>query len=513
ERLLIVTTSQRDAKRLERILEALSLQVTRIDSETNENGAFRLFFRDPNEWLKQQQPDVLILSPSAKSGVSIEGNVAAEDAYFDEVWGYFPALATDTHLQLLGRYRPPVPRKIFVPPFIMGTGDELDYAPADIKKRFQSDIETVSQLHRIIDVPKLAGTELAVLDYLATARAISGNQKAIAQETLIDRLQASGHQIQHCEVKGDPDIRELWHSTQEAIWRAEALEMATGMVEAGHTLDWAYRTLDSMESSRHDRIIALKVLWRDQFPGVNFDNADEVYQALCQDYGRMRKGVLLQAQAMNLDTVKASDRAAAESLFQGGMRPLHKLPKTYIKAAMMERLGILTMLDGKPWSNADTRAIAIKATALQYAQVIQNWLNLTIKADQTPSEVVNKLLKRLGFLTVSTARPGGRNEKRMRIYEIIDFHNPVRAKLLQAACHRLSDSASTICNGALPPPIETTDTPSKSLVDWAVGALAMHLKTGVMVLIEEIQGAIAIVSNEIDEVLTIPLAELAEWTG
>jgi len=60
----------------------------RIDSETNEQGKFKGFFETPDRWLETNQPNILILSPSAKSGVSIEGGVSVEDAYFDSIWGY-----------------------------------------------------------------------------------------------------------------------------------------------------------------------------------------------------------------------------------------------------------------------------------------------------------------------------------------------------------------------------------------------------------------------------------------
>ena len=248
--------------------------------------------------------------------------MTVENAYFSEVWGYFPALATDTHLQLLGRYRPPVPRRVFVPPFIIGTGDELDYSPAEIKKRFQRNLETVSQLHRIVDAPELATTELAVLDYLAAARAVSGNQKAIAQDALLSRLENAGHEVQLCEVKGDPQITKLWQETQNAIWQADAIEVAATPIEESQDMDWAYRTLDSTESARKDRLVAYKILLQNQFPGVSFDDTNEVYQAICKDYGRMRKGVLLQAQAMNLEAVKAEDRANLESLLRGIVRSI-----------------------------------------------------------------------------------------------------------------------------------------------------------------------------------------------
>ncbi|MEM1307940.1 MAG: DUF3854 domain-containing protein [Cyanobacteria bacterium P01_H01_bin.153] len=512
DRILITTASQREAKRLERILAVTGIKAVRVDSETNENGRFKGLFSNPDAWLKAEQPDVLILSPSAKSGVSIEGDVAVEDAYFAEVWGYFPALATDTHLQLLGRYRPPVPRKIFAPPFITGTGDELEHSPADIKKRFQNNVETISLIHRITHQPDLAATEVAVLDYLAAARAVSGNQKAIAQDALMARLEASGHVIEYREVKGSPETTLLWQATQDAIWQDEALEMASVAVEAGQDPSWAYRTLDSMESGREARIIAHKVLWREQFPGMDFDDPDEVFQAICQDYGRMRKGTLLQAQAMNLESVKESDKATVESLFQGSIRPLHKPPKTYIRAAVIERLGILKMLDGKPWRNTDKRAIAIKRMALKYADEIQYWLRLTISSTQTPSEIANKLLRKLGLIAVSASRPGKRHEQRDRVYAIEDFENPVRAKLLKSACNRLSESVSAICNEAKTPK-PTVDTNPQTFTPWAVGMIAKCLKTGVIVLVEAIEGVIATVSDELGLLMHIPLSELSLLKG
>jgi hypothetical protein len=509
DRILITTASQREAKRLERIIEATGITAVRVDSETNENGRFKALFSSPDKWLKAEQPDVLILSPSAKSGVSIEGNVSAEDAYFAEVWGYFPTLATDTHLQLLGRYRPPVPRKIFAPPFIVGTGDELEHSPADIKKRFQSNVETISLIHRITHQPDLAATEVAVLDYLSAARAVSGNQKAIAQDALIARLEASGHVIEYREVEGSPETSELWKETQDAIWQEEAIEMASVTIEEGQDPNWAYRTLDSMESSRETRIIAHKVLWHEQFPGMDFNASEEVYQAICQDYGRMRKGALLQAHALNLEATRESDKAAVESLLQGRIRPLHKLPKTYIRAAVIERLGVLKMLDGKPWQNADQRAIAIKHMALKYANEIQYWLRLTINSSQTSSEIVNKLLRKLGLIAVSEARPGKRDEKRDRVYTIEDFQNPVRAKLLKSACSKLSESVSTISNEEKAP-IQNVDTSPKNIAKWAVGMVGNCLRTGGTVLVEAVEGAIATVSDELGALTAVLLSDLVE---
>ncbi len=498
QRILFVTASQREAKRLNHILEG-QCKVTRIDSETNESGAFNLFFKDPNQWLQINQPDVLILSPSAKSGVSIEGRVTVEEAYFTEVWGYFPALSTDTHLQLLGRYRPPVPRKIFVPPFINGTADEALGNPRAIKKRLNANLSTLARLFDISTGDhKLEGIEVAIVEYLTQTRSVSGSQKSIAQEALIARLEASGHWVTSEVLKAHEHTTQLWQLTQEEIWQEEAIEIAEATPEEAHTLDWAHRTLDSNESSREARLIAYKVLWREEFPGVLFDEAEECYEALCKDYGALRRGVLLQARAENLEAVKQSDRATVESLLSSSIRTPHRLPKTYIKAAIIAKLGLLDMLDGTSWSNADKRAIALKQMALCYVDEIRYWLQLNINPDQTPCEIVNKLMKRLGLEVVSIGRPGGRIQKRGRVYSVPDLENSVRLKLLGAVKEKLSQSVSTISNKDQNPSIQIADTPKSSPSEptgngdsWQMGDLVRFGYTLGDWVIERIEGAIA----------------------
>ncbi|MEL6384512.1 MAG: hypothetical protein AAFQ89_19060, partial [Cyanobacteria bacterium J06626_18] len=498
QRILFVTASQREAKRLDRILEK-EYTVTRIDSETNEGGAFNLFFKDPDQWLRINQPDVLILSPSAKSGVSIEGKVATEAAYFDAVWAYFPALSTDTHLQLLGRYRPSVPRHIFIQPFITKTADESLGYPKAIKKRLSDNLSTLARLFNISTGDHaMAGIEVAIVDYLKQARAVSGSQKSIAQVALIDRLEASGHQV-HLEVlKAHKPTTDLWQLTQEQIWQEDAVEMAQARIEALHTLDWAHRTLDSMASSREAHIIALKVLWRDQFPGVAFDDAEECYEALCKDYGAMRKGVLLQARAENLEAVKQSDRAGVESILSSSIRTPHRLPKTYIKAAIIAKLGLLDLLDGTSWSNADKRAIALKQMALRYVDEIRYWLQFHITPDQTPCEIVNKLMKRLGLEVVSIGRPGRRGQKRGRVYAVHDLENSIRLKLLGAAQEKLSQSVSAIASKDQNLSIEIADTelpsaPESTASDdnWQSRSLVRFGYTLGDWVVERVEGAMA----------------------
>ena len=67
------------------------------------------FFDNPNQWLAENKPQILIVSPVLRSGFSITGD------FFDKVFCLFHAdsINASTALQLSDRYRLPVPRYIF----------------------------------------------------------------------------------------------------------------------------------------------------------------------------------------------------------------------------------------------------------------------------------------------------------------------------------------------------------------------------------------------------------------
>jgi hypothetical protein len=469
QRLLFVTSSQREAKRVERAIArvAPNVKTIRIDSETNQQGQFRNFFQSPDPWLEAHQPDVLILSPSAKSGVSIQGGVSVEEAYFDAVWGYFPTLATDTHMQLLGRFRPPVPRIVFIPEFILSSGDESLWQPKAFRWRLWMNakcLADVYQLGELLTLPEeraelATRIELAVLEYLSISKTVSGCQKSIARHALVQRLESAGHIVQCLSLGKDAAVTQLWKDVQQTIWQEEAEAIsATVLNPKVHTLEWAKTALNSLERTHETRLMALKVLWRQEFPGVMFDNTEEVYEALCYQYGAMRRGVLLQTKVENLDVAQEFEREAVEMILKSSIRALHRLPKEQVKARLIAETGVLALTDGKPYSNRDPRAIAIKQKALRYANEINYWLRLQIKPEQTPVEIAHKLLKKLaidkgqkdqpGEIQI-IARPGRREEKRDNVYLIDLSVNPVRARLLEAARRRLYGSVSSICNSEL----------------------------------------------------------------
>jgi hypothetical protein len=464
-RLIYVTSSQREARRMERAIGRIgsARNVVRIDSETNQNGQFTEFFEQPDRWIETHQPDILILSPSAKSGISIQGGVSSENAYFKEVWGYFPALGTDTHSQLLGRYRPPVPRFIFCPDFILSSGDESLLTPRAIKRRLGLNAKVSGAVYGLADLlethddeqaEQMGTIQTAVMDYLAAAKATIGNQKLIAHLALVERLKGAGHNVTMAQAQKDKGIVTQWKAINEQIWREEAAAIAQAQVTDRHTIEWARRALDALDVSIETRVTAQKVLWRDDFPGMLFDCPEESYTALTRDYGAMARGVKLQVRAENLDGAKLDDAEVIQAIFSGNIKAIHRLPRNYIQALLLSQSGVLELLDGKTYHNADPRCQKVKAWAIEFGKEISYWLRLQIQETQTPIEICHKLLRKFGLERDKADRAGaiktigrkGRRGANKESFQIDLEYCPIRTRLVKALRSRLSKSVTSICN-------------------------------------------------------------------
>jgi hypothetical protein len=106
---LLLADSQKKCEAWDRELSAQGRKVFRLDSTTSGTELGRLFLRNPKKFILEEKIDVVILSPSAESGVSIE----LPDELKREIPGYFKyefafffgVSLTDTQIQFLGRNR------------------------------------------------------------------------------------------------------------------------------------------------------------------------------------------------------------------------------------------------------------------------------------------------------------------------------------------------------------------------------------------------------------------------
>jgi Domain of unknown function (DUF3854) len=439
KRLIFAVASQEQGERLERLIarHCPDKAIVRLDSKTNDGGRFADFWRDPNDWLRSNGiPDLLIYSPSGKSGVSIT------EPGFDEVWGHFSAQHPDQWHQMIGRYRLPVPRKLFIKPFIQAhDSHERMCSIRGVRRRLENNQSGFAKLYGIdlttrlreaqeagADVGQMMAIESALVNFLAAEKTAIGCQKSIAQNFFTHLLETRGHRITHLKCPRDEAIEQELKELQENLWRESASLLAE--------LQESHRSQNIPQW--HKDLLATKLRARWEFPGIPFDDAEDCYQVLVKDHGQMRRGVLLQAAAENQSAAQGLEEKQVRAALQGKIALPHTLPKGAMKAKLIELTGLLALLDGESYHNTEERAIAIKEKALKWKSEISYWLGLEIKPSQTPVEICNKLLIRLGLKAEAIARPGTVGT-RDRIYQVPGIADPFRNRFLEAARQRLTE--------------------------------------------------------------------------
>lgn len=107
ERLMICCSRKSEAKFLAYLFKDYG--AIAIHRDNANEPMFKGFFDNPNDWLSENKPQILIVSPVLRSGFSITGD------FFDKVFCLFhsDSINASTALQLSERYRPQVPRYIF----------------------------------------------------------------------------------------------------------------------------------------------------------------------------------------------------------------------------------------------------------------------------------------------------------------------------------------------------------------------------------------------------------------
>ena len=407
ERILLVTTSQAEARRLERAAMGKGIKTERIDSTTNEGGRYRGFFENPDRWLQEAQPQLCILTTSGKTGLSIEGGVSTESAYFTRVWGYFPNLDTDTHKQLLGRYRPSVPRVVWVPAYITPEPGEGPKAWG-IERDLDRDAEQFIAAGKIERGEKDSHDQ-ALKRYLAARRQRKWAQKIQAADALADALRASGH---HVEIisggQKDEVTAALWNEIKETLAREDsAYHAGLEIIPDLHTWEWAKKLSQSVDSTYAQRCLAMKVRMRCRFPGIDWNDPEIWYQAVfCpaqngQVSSRpVAQGAALWAESESARDLLIEDLKGAEKILSERLKAIHLLPTQGKQAALAATFRkdveqILQAGETSPTGAAESR---IKANALKFRAELKKCWRIEIDATQSATAIANKICRKFGLV-------------------------------------------------------------------------------------------------------------------
>jgi hypothetical protein len=201
-RTVIGDDSQVECETLDNLYTALGKKVLRVDSKTISMGSVKEFLEDCDEYIRKYQPDVVIYSPSAESGVDI----SIKEYFTQHICLFHGALKTDSQLQMIGRVR-----DVSVPKFVWCRERVYEDGSSDSNSPLANQIFAAKAALMIEEIDKL--DSLNPIEYADEVRkiinrgvdchykawsilsAIYNYEKTNLRACLLERLKASDYQV------------------------------------------------------------------------------------------------------------------------------------------------------------------------------------------------------------------------------------------------------------------------------------------------------------------------------
>jgi Domain of unknown function (DUF3854) len=435
--IFIATDSKGMSKAIARAICKLhpNKRVLVINSETSGGEIERDFTEFPDRALLEGLFDVIIVSPSMATGVSIEAQ-----GVIAKVFGIFSGVSsTDGDMaQALGRVREQVERVVWC------TKVGINYSKIsratnvnDFSKCLRTSTAATVRLVRS-SLKEDVVEAFEAYDYanshinLFVRLSVAQNQAmSNLRESLLVRLQFEGNQVQVECVGSDPAMRLLLKECREvqALIDAEDLVSAEDIEYADMLL------LEQKEVLSPEEHRAIAKFYLKEFYALDHLTVEDV---LWDKEGRKRSELLaLEVQFdknLSLErTVKAIEKHLSWSR---GITPWD-VPTAELKRELRSRLGLEALLEkmaqGWQWIEADLEEVASLIRA--EAQVVKAYLNFTVKPkdEMSDTQVVHQLLSQLGVkFTYNWSRSvEGFEGKKLRVYQLECTHWQTVSQILE----------------------------------------------------------------------------------
>ena len=408
-RFAVCSDSQMFLEGLERLLLDRGASGIRIDSTTSSEAYVKDFLKNPTEYIQTEQPDYVLYSPSAESGLDIP----IKD-YFNEHYGlFFGVIDVDSIVQMLGRIRDAEAEKyiwvkersveqiIDTPTIKSSNAKSFDYyfhlvlnrdlaaamsgrkdAKAINEEAFrlmQEDMDETYDLaiklqamrnHERFNLRKCvqealeqAGHRVNVLEPLKAAKISQKELKEakddIKDERSLDIFNASDRFVGNEDVALNFDAS--WERRCELI-KAKIIKQLPGV---NHTMEWSPKFIRLIQFDDVKLVKKLETLWLVQNPHVSKRLSQEKYHGILSRY---LKG---------------------ERIAPWKLRQQHILIDTYFKIGLPELLG---HIDQPLTLESEVIQKVIKACSKK--SIIQV---LGSKPGKTPMKFIGYLVKNLGF--------------------------------------------------------------------------------------------------------------------
>jgi hypothetical protein len=359
---------------------------------------------------------------------------------------------------MLARVRPGVVRNIWIPETIQRSPEESATNPW-IQMRFWRQHASAQANFQNLEQPaELDDLETAVQKFCSEEFAVAGLQKSIAFEYLKHQLEEEGHIVNVIECAPDKTIAQEFVVVRQRLELAEAESIASILIDLEvDTVTWATEELCSTSSTVKTRRKAKKILARERFPRVSFDDL-EAALSLVTGYGAIAKASELRAGAENPEAERVLERSLVVDILATGYG-WHRLPKRGNQAQILAEIGILKLIDfGEEYSRNSELVQEIAAAAIRLADAIWQFFGLNISEGQDVVSICHRLLKRLGYTINQEDKPGaiaktsrtGPAGNQVQHYQIVEHPSAVYQELLSAARAR-RELLAVVSKGGLDP--------------------------------------------------------------
>jgi hypothetical protein len=271
----ICSDSQVFIESLDNLLTEQGLKTLRVDSKTVPEEYVKDFLKDCNGYIEKHQPDAILYTPSAESGVdiSIQGYFSHHFAFF------FGVLGVDAILQMLGRIRDSKCTKfVWVREWVAQSEQSHSKSPfakkvgQAIEKMLCSDItDTVSGIDRDQDIISklwaiIQGSKNAHFEASNQIQAITNYEKSNLRECVLDSLKASGYPVRLCTLNPSEEAREKVKDATEATKRQNCHDIFTAEKIAPELSDELSKKFDARWE---ERVKIIQAFYLSRLPGID----------------------------------------------------------------------------------------------------------------------------------------------------------------------------------------------------------------------------------------------------
>ena len=275
--IVVASDSQKELEALDKILAQQGETVFRFDSTTSTSKLAKEFLKNPKEFIIKYKITCLLYSPSAEAGISVD-----IERYFKEMFFlFFGVIDVDPCLQMLGRVRDSgALAYVWVKPQGMDAHSyHRDALPDKLQK---SIIETAAKLITKVTIKEDRQEMITrLLQQIDDARKNPHEQRAVElkalhnyeqqnlRECLLERMIASGYQVEQCQGTTHDD------SQRKEVKEEIALEKATRIFEADDISDAEANELKrKFGATQEEKDQVDKARLKNRLPGIE----NEVYE-------------------------------------------------------------------------------------------------------------------------------------------------------------------------------------------------------------------------------------------